>query len=229
MAQEMNSRMTKKQLILVLLWLPMHMLILPLALYILIRRGLLGNANADLLVYAIGAVYMLLVLRRFFRRDFDPIWEHPFLTPLMVVGAYYLSLFGLLLVSLLMEALGVVGENENTQAVTEMAMTNLGPTTAMAVFLAPIVEESIFRAGIFGALRRKNRFLAYAVSTLAFGLYHVWDGALFVDPIQLVYILQYVPSSLALAYLYERTDSIWSSIFLHMLTNGVSLWALLHP
>ena len=96
----------------------------------------------------------------------------------------------------------------------------------MAVILAPIVEESLFRAGIFGLLRRKSRFLAYALSVLAFGLYHVWQNALY-DPRQLIVLLQYIPSSLALAWAYERTDSIWSSIFLHMLTNAVSVLAVL--
>ena len=143
---------------------------------------------------------------------------------LLVFGAYWASVFGDSLIALLLQSLSVSGSNLNNDAVIDMAKANLSQTAAMAVLLAPIVEEALFRAGIFGLLRRKSRVLAYLGSALLFGLYHVWSGAIF-DPIQLVFTLQYLPSSLALAWVYERTDSIWSSIFLHMLTNLISVLA----
>ena len=90
---------------------------------------------------------------------------------------------------------------------------------------SPTVEELMFRAGIFGALRRRSRFAAYAVSALVFSLYHVWGFAI-ADPINWIYIIQYIPVSLLLARCYERTNSIWSSIFFHMTVNAVSLQAL---
>jgi len=39
-------------------------------------------------------------------------------------------------------------------------------------------------------------------------------------------IFQYLPISYLLCRIYERTSSIWASIFLHMLINGVSIKAL---
>ena len=72
-------------------------------------------------------------------------------------GAYWASRFGEVLIALLLEQLSVTGSNENNEAVIQMAKNNIGPTAAMAVFLAPIVEESMFRAGIFGLIRRKSR------------------------------------------------------------------------
>ena len=234
MAQKMNSRITARQAILVLAWLPVHLFVLPWLLIrlippgsaILTEQGMLNyTTTLHVLLYGIGALYMLVVLWRFFRDDFDPIWEHPFRTLLMVIGAYLLSIFGQTMVSLLLDAMEIAAGNENNEIVSEMAVSNIGPTAAMSVFLAPIVEESIFRAGVFGLLRRKSRVLAYLGSILLFGLYHVFEAALY-DPIQLVFILQYVPPALALAYVYEKNDSIWASIFLHMLTNGVAMYAL---
>lgn len=218
----MSSRLSKKQAIGVLIWLPVHLLALPVLLSIPVGMGLYDDVAANLLVYVIGAVYMLLILRRFFRRDFDPICEHPFRTLFTIFACYFLARFGEVLVAVIMDALSVTGDNENNEAVIEMAKASIGPTAAMAVILAPIVEESLFRAGIFGLLRRKSRVLAYAVSMLIFGIYHIWQGAIY-DPAQLIFILQYLPSSFALAYVYERTDSIWSCIFLHTLSNGIAL------
>ena len=83
----------------------------------------------------------------------------------------------------------------------------------------------LWGAGICGSLRRRSRFAAYAVSALVFSLYHVWGFAL-ADPINWIYIIQYIPVSLLLARCYERTNSIWSSIFFHMTVNAISLQAL---
>ena len=213
MSNEFTSRLSKPQAIAVLICLPLHIIILPALLYPLVLRGLIGGVTANLLVYALGAVYMLLLLRRFFRRDFDTLCDHPLRVLLLVVGAYWASRFGEVL-------------DENNEAVIQMAKDRIGPTAAMAVILAPIVEESMFRAGIFGLIRRKSRFLAYTASALGFALYHVWESALY-DPRQLIFILQYLPSSLALAYVYEQADSIWGCIFLHMLVNGVSILAVM--
>ena len=224
MNPEFTSALSKKQAIAVLIWLPVHCLLLPFLFSIAINMNLIGDLAANVLIYAIGAVYMLLVLRRFLRRDFDAFCDRPLRVLLLVFGAYWASVFGDSLIALLLQSLSVSGSNLNNDAVIDMAKANLSQTAAMAVLLAPIVEEALFRAGIFGLLRRKSRVLAYLSSALLFGLYHVWSGAIF-DPIQLVFTLQYLPSSLALAWVYERTDSIWSSIFLHMLTNLISVLA----
>ena len=225
MSLDFTSRLSKKQAIAVLIWFPVHIIVLPILLSIPMLRGYYGDAVANLLVYAIGALYMLLVLRRFFRRDFDALCDRPLRVLIVLVGAYRASRFGEILISLLFSQLSVTDLNDNNEAVIRMVKANLGPTAAMAVILAPIVEESLFRAGVFGLLRRKSRFWAYALSVLAFSLYHVWQSALS-DPRQLIFLLQYVPSSLALAFVYEETDSIWSAVFLHMITNGVSILAV---
>lgn len=226
MTNEFSSRLSKKQAIAVLIWFPMHILALPFLFSALYLRGVISNVTANLLVYAVGAAYMLLVLRRFFRKDFDTLCDRPLRVLLFVIGAYWMARVGEVLIVLLLDALSVTDSNSNNEAVIAMTKDRFGPTAAMAVILAPIVEESLFRAGIFGLLRRKSRFWAYTLSILAFGLYHVWQSAVY-DPRQLIFLLQYVPSSFMLAYVYDSTDTIWSSIFLHVMTNGVTMLALL--
>ena len=121
--------------------------------------------------------------------------------------------------------LGQSGENPNNAGLMDMAGRGWNQMSAMAVFMAPIVEECMFRAGIFGTLRRYSRWGAYLVATLAFSFYHVWSYAL-VDPIYWLYFIQYVPVSLLLCRVYERTNSIWGSIFFHMLVNYIAMNAL---
>ena len=116
-------------------------------------------------------------------------------------------------------------DNPNNSAIITMADSSMGIIAGMSVFMAPVVEEIIFRAGIFGTLRKKNRVLAYVVTILLFSVYHVYSY-IAADPVNWIYILQYITVSFLLCRCYERTESIWSSIFLHMMINGISMWII---
>lgn len=227
MAPESPSRLSKKQAILLLCWLPVQGLLLPFLAAFPLALGLVDEIGANLLVYAVGTAAMLWILWRVFRQDFDLLCDRLLPTILFVIGAYLLLRFGDSLVALLLPALGVSGGNENNEAVIAMLRENAGPMTATSVILAPIVEESLFRVGVFGLLRQKSRVLAYLGSALLFGLWHTWSFAL-ADPSQLVFALQYLPSALLLAYTYERSGSVWGCIFLHMLTNAVAVLSVVN-
>ena len=224
--RQMNSRLSRGQAIAVLLWFPVHMFVLPYMGLFGMQRGLLSDVEANLLVYTVGALFMLLVLRRFLRRDFDPLCDRPLGFLLAVVGLFLLCRFGNFLVNVLLIVFDVAASNTNNDAVISMMKADPLPSAAMTVILAPILEECLFRAGIFGLLRRKSRLLAYFGSALLFGAYHLVPQA-FYQPQQWIFLLHYLPSSLCLAYAYEYNDSLWSSIFLHMLLNGVALAATL--
>ena len=90
------------------------------------------------------------------------------------------------------------------------------------------MEETLFRGVLFGNLRSRGRtILAYTVSVLAFSFYHIWQYVLlYDDPSLLIYALQYIPVSAALAWLYEHSESIWCGIFFHMILNAVALLVL---
>ena len=79
--------------------------------------------------------------------------------------------------------------------------------------LIPIVEEVIFRGAIFNILRRWIPFVwAMLISAVAFGVFH---GNL----------VQFIYASLCglfLAYAYEKTKSIFASIFSHIAMNIVA-------
>ena len=125
---------------------------------------------------------------------------------------------------LLIKALGIGEDNPNNSAIEEMLEQDRGIIIAMTVFLAPIVEECIFRGGLFCGLYRKNRYLAYVVSIVLFSVYHVWQYALAAQDISyLLYAISYIPASVALCWAYERSGSIWTSIFFHMSFNAYAL------
>jgi membrane protease YdiL (CAAX protease family) len=187
------------------------------------ERGQLTDVWANVLYYALGFLYMLAAAFGFLRRDFDPLVERPFFVAGQVFGGYMTMLACNILVSALISRVnGGAAENANNAGVQELVSVGFGPMKAALVYLGPLTEEMLFRAGLFGTLRRKNRVLAYAVSMLAFSLYHVWGYAV-ADPTYWVFLLQYLPAGWLLARCYERTNSIWGSVFFHMLTNALAV------
>lgn len=219
-----TSRLTERETVLVLVYLPLHLFVLHLVFERLALQGTLSDAMANLLYYGLGFVYMICAAFGFLRRDFDALIDEPLRCLWEVLRGYGLMLCFNLALGLL--ALWLSGqENPNNESLMVEIEQDTRIMKALLLYLGPLVEEMLFRAGIFGVLRRKNRRAAYIVSALCFSLYHVVPYAAY-SPVYWVYLLEYIPVSLLLARCYERSNSIWCSIFFHMLVNGVSLGVL---
>lgn len=215
-----TSALTKREKIAVFVYFPLHFALLPMLLYRAFGDTV-TESMINLIYYAVGAVYMLVFCWGILRRDFDVICERPLRVLIVVFASYALILCFNFVFALIVMLLPDIIINPNNQAIADYATADFGPMAAAATFLVPIVEELMFRAGVFGLIRRRNRVLAYAVSMLLFAFYHIW-GYIAIDPV-LIYLLQYLPAAWALCYCYERTNSIWGCIFLHMLVNGVAM------
>ena len=224
--------MNQRERICALLLLPIHVLLMPLLAGWLMGRGILSEINANVLVYGAAAVYVLAFEFRFLRREFDTLCDRLLYCLVQIAVCYcFMLAFNLLLSGILTAGTALLGldsdilENQNNTAIMDMADTSYGKVAALSMYLAPIVEEIIFRAGIFGAARKKNRILAYALSMGLFAVYHVWQFAV-ADPWYWLYAIIYLPASFALCLCYERTSSIWASMGLHALINSLSMTAL---
>jgi membrane protease YdiL (CAAX protease family) len=79
---------------------------------------------------------------------------------------------------------------------------------------APIGEEVFFRGFLYNALKaRINVPVAIVLSGLLFALIHF-------GPLAVVVIF---PMGMLLAYVYERTNSLWVTILIHAVNNGLAL------
>ena len=221
-----TSRMRPWQYAALLVYLPVHVFGLPLLITELYDRGLVSLGMANFWLYAVGAVLLIPLLWTFLSRELDPFCDRFALVLLEVLRDYALIWCLEMAAAMLLVACGLAEDSANNREAIALLKAERGPMIAATVLVAPIVEELLFRAGLFGLIRHKSRAAAYAVSALAFCLYHVWSFAL-EDPRQLLYILEYLPGALLLARCYERTDSIWASMLLHAFSNGVSLWLIL--
>ena len=228
---EFHSRMSTAQRVIAIAWLPIHVFLLPNLLYTFCGDSL-SDSQLNLLVYAIGLSILLMTQLSFLRRDFDPLCDRFGRVLLEVCVCYGLMLaFNLAANALLTLATTLLGAADldalspNNETIIDLLQEDRSSMTALALFIAPIMEELMFRGGIFGTLRSLSRPLAFVVTTLLFSLYHVWGYALN-DPLSWLYLLQYLPISYLLCRCYERCDSIWGSILLHATVNFLSLQAI---
>ena len=139
---------------------------------------------------------------------------------------------------------GLYGLNELVYRLTNLIFTNrtnLNDTTISAqiddaphmtllivIFLAPFVEEVLFRGLVFGNLKSRSRALAYVVSCLLFALLHVWQFAVVKqDVTYFLLMIQYLVPGLVLAWAYDHSGTLWASIGLHAAANALSVGAML--
>lgn len=114
--------------------------------------------------------------------------------------------------------------NLNDAAIS--ARTGSAPhmTALIVVFLAPFVEETLFRGLVFGGLKEKSRLLAYAASCALFALVHVWQFAVAGrDPAYFLVMLQYLIPGLVLAWAYDHAGTLWAPIALHAGVNALAV------
>ncbi len=144
------------------------------------------------------------------------------------------------LLTMLIGLLAFYGANELIYRVAHAlfdSRTNLNDTTIAAavhsaprmtaliiIFLAPFVEEVLFRGLVFGVLRERSRLVGYAVSCVLFAFMHVWTFALSAwDFGYFVLMLQYLVPGLVFAWCFEHSGTLWTPILLHAAVNALSL------
>lgn len=97
---------------------------------------------------------------------------------------------------------------------------SLIPVFISLVVLPPIVEEIVARGFLFGGLRTKLNFVyAAMVTSIIFAIAHIGDAS---DGLLWVAAIDTFILSLVLCYLREKTGSLWPSIYVHMLKNGLA-------
>jgi len=222
-----ENEMTRTQTILGWMYLALHVAVLPwlLGLYQAFSPDPISDTTMNLIYYGIGIVFCLTVNFSFLRRSFDHLADNLRLCVLTMLLALLIDYALSAVATLLLLLVDVVAENPNNAEIMNMAEQNTGAVKAIAIFLAPIVEETLFRGVVFGSIRQRSRLWAYIISVTLFSVYHVWQYAL-LDPSLLLYALQYIPVSIALAWAYERSGCIWTNIFFHMGFNALSFFVL---
>ena len=222
---------TKQEKIAGWIYFPVHLLIMPVLLsaFAAILPFPVSDAGINLIYMGAGFLYIMIFLRRFLRRDFDAMLDgksRAFYAVIQAIAIYWVTALVISFVWVLLAPKSIL-EALNPNDATLQSYTGRSEQIikALAICIAPVVEEVLFRGVLFGQIRKVNRFLAYAVSALLFGVFHIWQYAiLFWEPALLLYAIQYIPHAVGLAWCYEHSNSIWTPIFCHMLLNALAFF-----
>lgn len=222
-----ENQMGKTQTVLGWLYLAAHMVALPLlmGLYMAFSPNPITELQGNLIYFGIGVLFVLCVMLPYLRRSFDVLLDRFRLCLLTILIAALINYAISLFVALFLVLGEGLLENPNNAAIMDMAADNSGAIRGLGIFVAPVVEEVLYRGVAFGSIRTRSRGWAYVVSEALFALSHVWQYALaYQNPGLLLYAIQYIPVSLALTWAYERSGSIWTPIFFHMGYNSLSFF-----
>ena len=187
--------------------------------------------SLNIIVYVSTAVILLLVygpflwasLKEFFgrmtlSRGLMVIWMPIVMIPLNMIGN--------VIVSVITAMIAGNASGANQQAVEGMVAEIPMAMVFLTVFMAPFVEEIIFRAAWFRPLWFKSKPAAIILTIILFGLHHVWNGVLAGDLMQLVFIISYIPSTLVFVIAHCSFKNIYGPMILHMAINGFSMFVL---
>lgn len=132
----------------------------------------------------------------------------------------FVAFIGYIVFTILLQAVirQLFGESFNADEPQELGYKGLAAWEIIAAFiplviLTPIAEEIIFRGFMYKGVRRRAPFWVAATTvSVIFGVVHgQWNVAL--D----VFVMSMVG-----CYLVEKTGSLWPSIFLHIIKNGLA-------
>lgn len=159
------------------------------------------------------------------------------------IACYAITMAGNMAVQMILMIIrGGVETTANNDVVNEMLLNSPIQMILVTVFLAPFVEETIFRAGMCRPLTvSKNYFiksLGFIISVFVFALLHVYQYAFFgVDANGAIYltfnaneflsILSYIPMGISFAVCSYLCKNFWGSVTCHMMTNAIAVVMML--
>ena len=139
----------------------------------------------------------------------------PTRSPLLLATLAYLAYVGFAI------AYGTVVQPQQEDVTRDLGYGHGGVGTIAAVLLvvtvAPVSEELFFRGFMFGGLRKRLSFLSAALIPAA-----VWGLLHYTGPDSVGVIPQLAFFGLVLAWVYEKSGSLWPAIGVHAANNAIA-------
>jgi len=152
--------------------------------------------------------------------------DHPFLHWKTILTILPMMLISSILLNSLAAYLSQADQSVNQTSLIEYLKHLPWLILFQALFYAPILEEIMFRGLLYRFFHRYSRFWAIFVSSLLFGFAHV-SGSLFTGNFNdLWFWPTYMVLGYFLALAYEKTDSLFTPMTLHLLNNLIGLWSI---
>lgn len=183
-----------------------------------------SDAQMNIALFVLEFLLATVIFRKFLRASARRALGSPFRCLRFAALGLLLYYIGSFVVSLVIGYIDSDFSNINDSNISILAQDNYTLMFLCTVLLVPVTEELLYRGLIFRGLQKKNRLLAYLVSAAVFSLIHVvgYIGLTSTTTL-LLCLLQYIPAGLSLCWAYEKADTIWAPILMHMTVNQISI------
>ena len=229
MTKSLSVKMTRGETTLGWIYMVLQLLFLPTALVLLnaTLRAPLDEVELNFLFFCLNFLCVTVIFRRYLLDCGRISLAAPGKCLKAAVSGYFMYWGLSFVVSLFILSVYPEFNNVNDSAIQVLVDNNFALTAIGTILLVPVTEEALFRGLIFQRLHHKSRFWAYTVSAVAFCLPHVLGYIGLYSPLHLLLcFLQYLPAGIALAWAYEKADSIWAPILLHTFVNLTGVAAM---
>ena len=128
---------------------------------------------------------------------------------------WLIGLFGMMVFNFILTFLLKAGQANNEQAVQTMIKSLPWLMLINAGIIAPFIEEIVFRKCFKNIFESKYLFIL--TSGIFFGLMHVITNSQ--SLLDFLFFIPYSSLGIAFAYIYYKTDTIFTSVVMHMIHN----------
>ncbi len=184
----------------------------------------LTDTVLNTLLFLTEFLLSVLIFRRFLGASTRQAFRTPFRCLRFALFGLFLYYLGTFLVGLLITTINADFSNINNDNVYTMVQDKYILMAVSTVLLVPFTEELLYRGMVFRSLQSKSRIAAYVVSTAVFALIHIVGYIGTTSSVTLLLcFMQYIPAGLTLAWAYEKADTIWAPILMHITINQISI------
>lgn len=184
----------------------------------------LSEITSSLIGDSIYLVILIFIFRKMLKekiKDYKDNFSKYFGYALKYWGIGLIVLF---ISNLILNTLVFNGEIAQNEALNRsLISSNVFSGAILVVFVAPFIEEMIFRYGLRNVVG-KNKYFPL-ISAIVFGLPHALTGI--TSYLELLYVIPYGALGYAFAYIYNKTDNILVNMSMHMLHNFMCIVIIL--
>ena len=188
-----------------------------------IRVQIMANFILKLVVlFVFGFWYAVRENKWHYRPDYRPLFTVKRIAGLTAIGLFGQYAIGITVGFLRYLLPNIFASYDNVSEILSLKNGSPFAVLLLVVVVGPIAEELLFRGVIYGGLRTCFPVdVSALVSALIFGIYHK-------NIVQGLYAAAF---GIILAYIFEKTQSIWGSTLMHMafnlssyLISGIGQW-----
>lgn len=179
------------------------------------------SGSTNVMLSAFSNIIMCFILFFMYKKELTTEWKRfrEKFTENIDCGFKYwsLGLVGMIISNLVLNLIFQAGQAANEQAVQKMITYLPWLMVINAGLLAPFIEEIVFRKTFKNVFHGKWTFIL--ITGILFGLVHVIGNLnSFVD---FLFIIPYGCLGISFAFCYYKTDTVFTSMFMHMFHNSV--------